>query len=162
MLVSRNGNVFRGFADLRTWIGEHLRIESAVLERSQLERPPLGQALDLVLPAELQVQIEGRRSHESGACLAVVLIQSAPSRSRFCTIGVPVPKNRRHETSLCRCIRSDSRNSCSTFNRCLLYIWSTARLRQCLTASAQLRSAYRTGPRAALSIRCLCSEGRIS
>jgi bifunctional non-homologous end joining protein LigD len=31
-LVSRNGNVFRGFADLATWIAEHLRVESAVLD----------------------------------------------------------------------------------------------------------------------------------
>jgi bifunctional non-homologous end joining protein LigD len=31
-LVSRNGNVFRGFAELATWIAEHLRIESAVLD----------------------------------------------------------------------------------------------------------------------------------
>jgi bifunctional non-homologous end joining protein LigD len=31
-LISRNGNVFRGFADLATWIGEHLRVESAVLD----------------------------------------------------------------------------------------------------------------------------------
>jgi bifunctional non-homologous end joining protein LigD len=30
--VSRNGNVFRGFADLATWIAEHLRVESAVLD----------------------------------------------------------------------------------------------------------------------------------
>jgi bifunctional non-homologous end joining protein LigD len=31
-LISRNGNVFRGFADLATWIGEHLLVESAVLD----------------------------------------------------------------------------------------------------------------------------------
>jgi bifunctional non-homologous end joining protein LigD len=31
-LVSRNGNVFRGFAELGTWIAEHLRVESAVLD----------------------------------------------------------------------------------------------------------------------------------
>jgi bifunctional non-homologous end joining protein LigD len=31
-LISRNGNIFRGFADLATWIGEHLRVESAVLD----------------------------------------------------------------------------------------------------------------------------------
>ena len=31
-LVSRNGNTFRGFADLATWIAEHLRVESAVLD----------------------------------------------------------------------------------------------------------------------------------
>jgi bifunctional non-homologous end joining protein LigD len=31
-LVSRNGNVFRGFADLATWIAEHLRVENAVLD----------------------------------------------------------------------------------------------------------------------------------
>jgi bifunctional non-homologous end joining protein LigD len=31
-LVSRNGNVFRGFADLAIWIGRHLRAESAVLD----------------------------------------------------------------------------------------------------------------------------------
>jgi bifunctional non-homologous end joining protein LigD len=31
-LVSRNGNVFRGFADLAAWLGEHLRVESAVLD----------------------------------------------------------------------------------------------------------------------------------
>jgi len=31
-LVSRNGNVFRGFAGLATWIAEHLRVESAVLD----------------------------------------------------------------------------------------------------------------------------------
>jgi hypothetical protein len=30
-LVSRNGNVFRGFADLATWIAEHLKVEDAVL-----------------------------------------------------------------------------------------------------------------------------------
>jgi bifunctional non-homologous end joining protein LigD len=31
-LVSRNGNVFRGFADLATWIAGHLRVETAVLD----------------------------------------------------------------------------------------------------------------------------------
>jgi bifunctional non-homologous end joining protein LigD len=31
-LISRNGNVFRGFADLSAWIAEHLRVESAVLD----------------------------------------------------------------------------------------------------------------------------------
>ncbi len=31
-LVSRNGNVFRGFAELAGWIAEHLRVESAVLD----------------------------------------------------------------------------------------------------------------------------------
>src|SRR5438552_10912805 len=31
-LVSRNGNVFRGFAELATWLAEHLRVESAVLD----------------------------------------------------------------------------------------------------------------------------------
>src|SRR5262245_12550129 len=31
-LISRNGNVFRGFAELATWIAEHLKVESAVLD----------------------------------------------------------------------------------------------------------------------------------
>src|SRR5262245_17764145 len=31
-LVSRNGNTFRGFAELANWIAEHLRVESAVLD----------------------------------------------------------------------------------------------------------------------------------
>ena len=31
-LISRNGNVFRGFAELATWIAKHLRVESAVLD----------------------------------------------------------------------------------------------------------------------------------
>jgi bifunctional non-homologous end joining protein LigD len=31
-LISRNGNVFRGFADLATWIAEHLKVENAVLD----------------------------------------------------------------------------------------------------------------------------------
>src|SRR5262249_30806986 len=31
-LISRNGNVFRGFTDLATWMAEHLRVESAVLD----------------------------------------------------------------------------------------------------------------------------------
>lgn len=31
-LVSRNGNTFHGFADLATWIAQHLRVESAVLD----------------------------------------------------------------------------------------------------------------------------------
>jgi bifunctional non-homologous end joining protein LigD len=31
-LDSRNGNWFRGFADLSAWIAEHLRVESAVLD----------------------------------------------------------------------------------------------------------------------------------
>jgi bifunctional non-homologous end joining protein LigD len=31
-LISRNGNVFRGFADLAAWIAEHLRVERAVLD----------------------------------------------------------------------------------------------------------------------------------
>jgi bifunctional non-homologous end joining protein LigD len=31
-LVSRNGNTFRGFADLVEWIAKHLRVESAVLD----------------------------------------------------------------------------------------------------------------------------------
>jgi hypothetical protein len=30
-LISRNGNVFRGFAELATWIAEHLKVEDAVL-----------------------------------------------------------------------------------------------------------------------------------
>ena len=30
-LISGNGNVFRGFADLATWIAEHPHVESAVL-----------------------------------------------------------------------------------------------------------------------------------
>jgi ATP-dependent DNA ligase len=30
--VSRNGNVFRGFADLAVWIAEHLKVEDAVLD----------------------------------------------------------------------------------------------------------------------------------
>jgi hypothetical protein len=32
-LVSRNGNGFPGFAELATWIAEHLKVESAVLGR---------------------------------------------------------------------------------------------------------------------------------
>ena len=31
-LISRKGNVFRGFADLAAWIAEHLRVENAVLD----------------------------------------------------------------------------------------------------------------------------------
>src|SRR5262245_4788958 len=31
-LISRNGNVFRGFGELATWIAEHLKIEDAVLD----------------------------------------------------------------------------------------------------------------------------------
>jgi hypothetical protein len=31
-LISRNGNTIRSFADLATWIAEHLRVESAVLD----------------------------------------------------------------------------------------------------------------------------------
>ncbi len=31
-LISRNGNVFRGFAELATWIAEHLHVASAVLD----------------------------------------------------------------------------------------------------------------------------------
>jgi bifunctional non-homologous end joining protein LigD len=31
-LISRNGNVFRGFAELATWIAEHLQVENAVLD----------------------------------------------------------------------------------------------------------------------------------
>jgi bifunctional non-homologous end joining protein LigD len=31
-LISRNGNTFRGFADLAQWIGEHVRADSAVLD----------------------------------------------------------------------------------------------------------------------------------
>ena len=31
-LISRNGNVFRGFAELATWIAEHLRVKNAVLD----------------------------------------------------------------------------------------------------------------------------------
>jgi bifunctional non-homologous end joining protein LigD len=31
-LVSRNGNVFRGFAELATWIAEHLKVDDAVLD----------------------------------------------------------------------------------------------------------------------------------
>src|SRR5262249_28692458 len=31
-LISRNGNVLRGFADLSAWIAEHLNVESAVLD----------------------------------------------------------------------------------------------------------------------------------
>ena len=31
-LISRNVNTFRGFADLATWIAEHLRVESVVLD----------------------------------------------------------------------------------------------------------------------------------
>jgi bifunctional non-homologous end joining protein LigD len=31
-LVSRNGNVFHGFAELATWIAEHLKVDSAVID----------------------------------------------------------------------------------------------------------------------------------
>jgi len=31
-LISRNGNVFRGFGDLAIWIAEHLPVEYAVLD----------------------------------------------------------------------------------------------------------------------------------
>ena len=31
-LISKNGNVFRGFAEPGAWIAEHLRVESAVLD----------------------------------------------------------------------------------------------------------------------------------
>jgi bifunctional non-homologous end joining protein LigD len=31
-LISRNGNTFRGFADLAAWIATHLHVESAVLD----------------------------------------------------------------------------------------------------------------------------------
>jgi ATP dependent DNA ligase domain len=31
-LISRNGNTFRGFTDLATWIAEHLHVEGAVLD----------------------------------------------------------------------------------------------------------------------------------
>ena len=31
-LISRNGNVFRGFTELATWIAEHLKVESAILD----------------------------------------------------------------------------------------------------------------------------------
>jgi ATP-dependent DNA ligase len=31
-LISRNGNTFRGFTDLATWIAEHLRVECAALD----------------------------------------------------------------------------------------------------------------------------------
>jgi len=31
-LISRNGNVFRGFANLADWLAEHLRVESAALD----------------------------------------------------------------------------------------------------------------------------------
>src|SRR5207253_7071688 len=31
-LISRNGNTFRGFAELATWIAEHLKVEDAVLD----------------------------------------------------------------------------------------------------------------------------------
>jgi bifunctional non-homologous end joining protein LigD len=31
-LISRNGSVFRGFAELATWIAEHLKVEDAVLD----------------------------------------------------------------------------------------------------------------------------------
>jgi hypothetical protein len=38
-LISRNGNVFRGFAELATWIAAHLRVEGAVLDGDcQFER----------------------------------------------------------------------------------------------------------------------------
>jgi ATP-dependent DNA ligase len=31
-LVSRDGDVFRGFAELATWISEHLKVQNAVLD----------------------------------------------------------------------------------------------------------------------------------
>ncbi len=31
-VVSRNGNVFRGFNDLAQWIGEYLSVENAMLD----------------------------------------------------------------------------------------------------------------------------------
>src|SRR5262245_56747344 len=31
-LISRNGNVFRGFTELAAWLAEHLRVDSAVLD----------------------------------------------------------------------------------------------------------------------------------
>jgi hypothetical protein len=32
-LISRNGNVFRGFAELATWIAKHLKVESALRDK---------------------------------------------------------------------------------------------------------------------------------
>src|SRR5581483_4172364 len=31
-LISRNGNTFRGFAELADWLAEHIKVESAVLD----------------------------------------------------------------------------------------------------------------------------------
>jgi ATP-dependent DNA ligase len=36
-LISRNGQVFRGFAELATWIAEHLKCEDAVICELDLE-----------------------------------------------------------------------------------------------------------------------------
>jgi ATP-dependent DNA ligase len=43
-LISENGNVFRGFADLAAWIAEHFRVESAVLDEGAMVPFCRGQA----------------------------------------------------------------------------------------------------------------------
>lgn len=50
-LVSRNGNVFRGFKDLAQWIGENLSVENAVLDGEVACVDKFGRA----------VQAEGRQ-----------------------------------------------------------------------------------------------------
>lgn len=39
-LISRNGNICRGFEELATWIAKHLRVESAVLSTKNPSRTP--------------------------------------------------------------------------------------------------------------------------
>src|SRR5690349_14341005 len=47
-LVSRNGNVFRGFAELATWIAEHLKVEDVVLMvRLHASTQKAGQSLGI-------------------------------------------------------------------------------------------------------------------
>src|SRR5262245_44247084 len=81
-LVSRNGNVFRGFADLATWIAEHLRVESAVLDAEIACVDDAGRPVfrDLLF-RQLECLSRISRFCSSGTSLAAP--KHNPSRQRF-------------------------------------------------------------------------------
>src|SRR5262245_21066922 len=81
-LISRNGNVFRGFADLAAWIAEHLRVESAVLMAR--------------LPASMNL---------AGQSLAICFsaVVSACSSRSTCSTST---------AKICGCCRSSSEKQC--------------------------------------------------
>jgi ATP-dependent DNA ligase len=82
-LVSRNGNVFRGFADLATWIAEHLKTR---LQRSALPKVcTIYVAFDLLYLNGKDLRtlpLVERKTTTQKAAAPKTLTNSVPSRSR--------------------------------------------------------------------------------